>query len=257
MSNHMEVIKAALTDPELTKNELRVLLCIVFFSTKEKKRILRSFLSETLKIDANRISKITSDLQRKGYINKVNVKGVIEYEQTYQNGKTYQNGNTYQNGKPEPLTESVSTYQNGNITTLYNKTNTVYSIHNTDSPAENPAPPPFAEIIRDLNLVTKKRFSHQTEKTRVSIKARFNDGFTLEDFKHVHRVKSEQWLNSDMEKYLRPATLYGNKFENYLNERLKSEIEKSVTEEKMTSMETQDAIANLNLLQRGLNKQLN
>ena len=60
-----------------------------------------------------------------------------------------------------------------------------------------------------------------------------------------------------MEKYLRPATLYGNKFENYLNERLKSEIEKSATEEKMTSMKTQDAIANLNLLQRGLNKQLN
>ena len=60
-----------------------------------------------------------------------------------------------------------------------------------------------------------------------------------------------------MEKYLRPATLYGNKFENYLNERLKSEIEKSAELEKMTSMETQDAIANLNLLQRGLNKQLN
>ena len=250
MSNHMEVIKAALTDPELTKNELRVLLCIVFFSTKEKKKILRSFLSETLKIDANRISKITSDLQRKGYINKVNVKGVIEYEQTYQNG------NTYQNGKPEPLTESVSTYQNGNIPTLYNKTNTVYSIHNTDSPAENPAPPPYAEIIRDLNLVTKKRFSHRTEKTRVSIKARFSDGFTLEDFKHVHRVKSEQWLNSDMEKYLRPATLYGNKFENYLNERLKSEIEKSAEQEKLNSPETQEAIDYLKVL-TGNHKQLN
>ena len=60
-----------------------------------------------------------------------------------------------------------------------------------------------------------------------------------------------------MEKYLRPKTLYGNKFENYLNERLKSEIEKSATEEKLNSPETQDAIANLNLLQRGLNKQLN
>ena len=208
-------------------------------------------------MDANRISKMTTEFQRKGERYKVNGKGIIEYEKTYQNVNTDQNGNTYQNGKPKPLTESVSTYQNGNITTLYNKTNTVYSIHNTDSPAEDPAPPPYVEIIRDLNLVTKKRFSHQTEKTRVSIKARFSDGFTLEDFKHVHRVKSEQWLNSDMEKYLRPATLYGNKFENYLNERLKSEIEKSATEEKITSMETQDAIANLNLLQRGLNKQLN
>ena len=107
-----------------------------------------------------------------------------------------------------------------------------------------------------MNLVTKKRFSHQTEKTRVSIKARFNDGFTLEDFKHVHRVKSEQWLNSDMEKYLRPATLYGNKFENYLNERLKSEIEKSANEEKMNAPETQEDIEYVQMITRNM-KQLN
>ena len=76
MSNHMEVIKVALTDPELTKNELRVLLCIVFFSTKEKKRInARSIYQKPSKLMNNRISKTTSDLQRKGYINKVTLKG--------------------------------------------------------------------------------------------------------------------------------------------------------------------------------------
>ena len=30
--------------------------------------------------------------------------------------------------------------------------------------------------------------------------------------------KSREWLGTDFEKYLRPATLFGTKFENYLNE---------------------------------------
>ena len=59
-----------------------------------------------------------------------------------------------------------------------------------------------------------------------------------------------------MEKYLRPATLYGNKFENYLNERLKSEIEKSAEEAKINAPETQEAIDYLKVL-TGNHKQLN
>ena len=41
---------------------------------------------------------------------------------------------------------------------------------------------------------------------------------TVEDFKKVIDSKSKEWLNTDFEKYLRPATLFGTKFENYLNE---------------------------------------
>ena len=44
------------------------------------------------------------------------------------------------------------------------------------------------------------------------------EGFTIEDFKKVIDSKSGEWLNTDFEKYLRPATLFGGKFENYLNE---------------------------------------
>ena len=39
-----------------------------------------------------------------------------------------------------------------------------------------------------------------------------------EDFYKVINIKSKQWLNTDMEKYLRPVTLFSNKFEGYLNE---------------------------------------
>jgi uncharacterized phage protein (TIGR02220 family) len=78
---------------------------------------------------------------------------------------------------------------------------------------------PFKEIIEDLNLITKSNYKYNTKKTKDLIKARFNEGFKLEDFKKVHRVKASQWMNvNKMEPYLRPITLYGTKFESYLNE---------------------------------------
>ena len=49
------------------------------------------------------------------------------------------------------------------------------------------------------------------------------EGYVIEDFKKVIDSKSKEWLNTDFEKYLRPATLFGTKFENYLNEANKKE----------------------------------
>ena len=51
------------------------------------------------------------------------------------------------------------------------------------------------------------------------ISARVSDGFSVEDFKKVIDVKSAEWKHSDMKKYLRPETLFGTKFESYLNQK--------------------------------------
>ena len=59
-----------------------------------------------------------------------------------------------------------------------------------------------------------------------------------------------------MNKYLRPETLYSNKFHSYVNEKLKEDIQKSAEEEKMQSVETQEAIDYLKVL-TGNRKQLN
>jgi len=46
-----------------------------------------------------------------------------------------------------------------------------------------------------------------------------SEGFTVENFITVNEKKVKQWLHDpEMSKYLRPATLYGNKFDGYLNE---------------------------------------
>lgn len=75
-------------------------------------------------------------------------------------------------------------------------------------------------IIEDLNLVCSTSYKYKTPKTKELIKTRLKEGFTVEDFKKVHRNKFADWSNNaDMVKFLRPETLYSNKFEGYLNEK--------------------------------------
>ncbi|MED1054885.1 conserved phage C-terminal domain-containing protein, partial [Bacillus mycoides] len=81
---------------------------------------------------------------------------------------------------------------------------------------------PYEDIVSYLNEKASKSFKHKTAKTRTLINARFKDGFTIEDFKQVIDIKTAQWLNdSHMSQYLRPETLFGTKFESYLNEKIK------------------------------------
>lgn len=69
----------------------------------------------------------------------------------------------------------------------------------------------FDQIITDLNMVTKRTGRQMLkvgEKVKTDIRARFKDGYTLEDFKHVHRVKTKDWVGTEYEKFLTPETLY-------------------------------------------------
>ena len=78
---------------------------------------------------------------------------------------------------------------------------------------------PFTEIIDHLNQKTGKNFKPDTQKTKTLVKARFAEGFTVDDFKKVIDLKTKEWLNDKhWQKYLRPETLFGTKFESYLNE---------------------------------------
>ncbi len=75
-----------------------------------------------------------------------------------------------------------------------------------------------------LNKKTGTGFSHKTKATRRRIKARYREGHRAKHFKRVIDTKCSQWLNdSKMKKYLRPETLFGTKFEGYLNEKPEAE----------------------------------
>lgn len=76
---------------------------------------------------------------------------------------------------------------------------------------------PVKEIVEYLNEKTGCGYRVDTSKTQSLIKARFREGFNLDDFRMVIDRKVEDWLNnSEMVRYLRPETLFGNKFEGYL-----------------------------------------
>lgn len=77
--------------------------------------------------------------------------------------------------------------------------------------------PPYQEIIDYLNEKAGKRFK-VNEKTKAHINARVNDGYTLADFRAVIEKKVAEWRGTEMDKFLRPETLFGTKFEGYLNQ---------------------------------------
>ncbi len=77
-------------------------------------------------------------------------------------------------------------------------------------------------ILHTLNEEAGRNF-RETKKTISLINARLKEGFTVEDFRYVIRVKNNEWKNDEkMSKFLRPETLFGAKFEGYLNQEEKT-----------------------------------
>ncbi|MHC1720833.1 MAG: conserved phage C-terminal domain-containing protein [Clostridiaceae bacterium] len=77
----------------------------------------------------------------------------------------------------------------------------------------------YSRVVDYLNQKAGTNFRTTTKKTQSLISARIKDGFTLKEFEKVIDVKVREWKNTEMEKYLRPETLFGTKFEGYLNQK--------------------------------------
>jgi len=76
---------------------------------------------------------------------------------------------------------------------------------------------PYQEIVDYLNLKAGTSYRHSTSSTQKLIRARWNEGFRLDDFKQVIDNMTAKWKGDPkMEQYLRPQTLFGTKFESYL-----------------------------------------
>lgn len=82
--------------------------------------------------------------------------------------------------------------------------------------------PPVGEIIDYLNEQARTKFKASSESTRRHIVARWNQGYRLDDFKAVIDVKTGEWMDTEWEKFLRPTTLFGTKFEDYLNQKTRA-----------------------------------
>ena len=184
-----------------------------------------SYFANLYKVHKNTVSLWINHLKEKGYIST----SIIKNEKNeIQQRKIYITA-LYQQ---EPINENVDTPNNKNVDTPINKNveenNTRFN--NTrgnnrytglgSAETKNQKKIPYQEVIEYLNDKAGKNFSYKAKRTREQIKARFNEGHTLEDFKHVIDVKVLDWLDDTaMRTYLKPETLFNSRnFDNYKNE---------------------------------------
>ena len=81
----------------------------------------------------------------------------------------------------------------------------------------------IVEIVNYLNSTCEKNYRTSTKKTQTLIKARLAEGYVVEQFKKVIDIKKSHWFKDpNMDEYLRPETLFGTKFESYLNSKPKT-----------------------------------
>ncbi|MBC3887258.1 hypothetical protein GH810_02905 [Acetobacterium paludosum] len=76
------------------------------------------------------------------------------------------------------------------------------------------------EIIEYLNQTLGTNYKSTTKATQDVIKARLKEKYTVDDFKQVIDIKYAEWSGDPKTSvWLRPSTLFGNKFESYLNQK--------------------------------------
>lgn len=93
----------------------------------------------------------------------------------------------------------------------------------------------IGEVVDYLNAICGTNYRKNSAKTQSFIKARLNEGYTVDDFKTVISKKAKEWKGTEMEKYLRPETLFGTKFESYLNAKIikKEELQAAIGGQKI------------------------
>lgn len=95
-----------------------------------------------------------------------------------------------------------------------------YQVTTSSSPLNAPQEQiPFKEIVSMLNEKCGTSFRASSESTKKHIRARWGEGYRVEDFERVIDNKLAEWgSNPEMRPFLRPQTLFGTKFEGYLNQ---------------------------------------
>ena len=176
--------------------------------------------SKFFSLSKNRCSEIIKSLEKKGYItieyvyqqgSKAISKRVIKCVRKIDEGIREIDNPTRktEEGYSEKCEDNNTSFSN-----TFNNTSNKKDIVEQSSTA----PIPYEEIVQYLNQKTGKNFKSTSKATQRHIKARFTDGFVLDDFKQVIDNKCGDWLRDrKMKEYLRPETLFGAKFESYLN----------------------------------------
>ena len=159
-----------------------------------------------LNLTTQKVRTILKKFEKEGYIQFL-TSGSKGKESTLKltiKQQLFNNNTTNKNEELQQVEDIKQQQSNNNVTTLSKKKekdNNIYSL-----------------VIDYLNSKANTKFRASTKNTQSYINARVREGYKLEDFIIVIDTKCDDWLGTNWERYLRPATLFGTKFENYLNE---------------------------------------
>lgn len=179
--------------------------------------------SKFFSLSKNRCSEIIKSLEEKGYIeikyvyhndSKAIAKRVIKCIRNIDRGIRNIDRPTrkIEWGYSENCEDNNTSFNNTFSNTSNKKDNVEQSLT---------TPIPYKEIVDYLNQKLGTKYRSTSQKTRKLIKDRFDDKFTLEDFKIVIDKKVFHWQGTQFSDYLRPETLFGPKFEGYLNQQVR------------------------------------
>lgn len=121
------------------------------------------------------------------------------------------------------LSENGLSENGKGLTTNNDRTNNDLTNNNLTVTSSN-STIPYKEIVNYLNKQSNKSYRDTSNKTRKLIDARYNQGFDINDFKKVIENMTSAWIDDKkMNMYLRPETLFGTKFESYLNQKINTD----------------------------------
>jgi len=105
-----------------------------------------------------------------------------------------------------------------NINIIYNRVATKISPSLDEGKKDQKSNIPYTDIILYLNQKVGTHYKPSSPQSQKWIRIRWNEGFRYNDFVRVIDCKTEEWKGQSQQKYLRPETLFGCKFEGYLNQ---------------------------------------
>ena len=196
-------------------------------------------LNAETKLSVEQIKRALKNLQKTGEIKKISTNQntliiVTKYDdyQCFANADNKQTTNEQQEDNMqktneqqednmqktnEQQTDNKRTTTNNNVKNIKNDKNNNNLYCSSDE--EREMNQIIRTIIEILNIETEKEFSPDAKLTRKLIQEKLNAGYSLADFKCVIEKKCDAWkADPVMKSYLKPSLLFGNKFDEYLNE---------------------------------------
>lgn len=209
--NYISLQGWMITDLNLKGNELIIYACIYGFSQAENQVFSGSlqYLADWTNSTKQGVIKCLKSLVEKGLIvKKDNIINGVKFCEYYATKL-----NTQCNKVEYPMQQSLTEGSKQSLPNNISSNNLIENIKN---------------IIDYLNSKLGSKYSYKTKKTQDCIKARFNEieGLTVNDFYSVIDKQYDKWKGTEWEQYLRPETLFGTKFEGYLNSKAKQTKQK-------------------------------